>query len=1083
MRKLFLSALFASLILLQANAQQKTFDQPVQLKSCNISITANPFVAKTFIELEFYNPSDQEVEGYQTFQLNRGQVVTAFQLDLNGKYREGSIEERWKATRAYSSIVGKRMDPAILSMDYNNNYNLHIYPITAHGSRKVTMTITQLMKEDSAKLTYDLPLNFANYTASFHLKINVNNTVTQPVANKGLLLGQDFELQPNGATFDWQTNNIQLNKPVSFSIPLQENKPQLCISKENGQTNFVLRFFPGVPRFYAVQPKAISVFWDVSKSSASRNIEKELDFLERYIVYNGIGKTTITLFNQQIQQTLIYISGKEKFSPYRNYLLNYHYSGATVLGNLDFAAPESDAILLFSDGLNTFGKSLPTPGATQVSCIVSGASYNEAHLQKIIGNNGGTVIHLDKLTATEAVKKISTAENFLVRYNSPSGGVHINESFPLKLGAGIQLTGTIAQSESLQLMFGNNNAVNKIEPIYLNANDNCEKDLYKTISMLKAYDSVMYTYSNYYWWQNMVVFGLNEKVVTPQTSFLVLEKIEDYIKYNIAPPKELEEKCAEMNYVYKSDFKIRALRTFTEQETLQSVVTNYNQRIRWWDKNAAPIDLTKPFAVAVNENDGKGKQPGTAASNSIVLTKTINSAESTVFNNNNNALSEVVVTAMGIKRQAREIGYSSARISTEELTQAKVTNVATGLAAKVSGLQVSLVNNGVVPQTRITLRGNRSILGNNQALLVVDDIQLPMNYISTLNPNDVENVTVLKGASASALYGSEASNGVVIVTTKKGSRNGGYPTWKKYKLSDVVDVDYMQEIQKVSSLELWDTYTDLEKENGNYAGFYFDMADYFFTRGQHGNAKTILYNAAELCKGKSAGLKAVAYTLESWKDFDEAISIYKNILADNKNDLPTKKDLALAYFQQGRFQQAVNEYYSIITWQSENNYSYGYGSIKQMALSEMNAVIALHFGSVDLSGINLRLVKTLPVDLRITTEGNYGSYYYNQVQIEEPKGEICTHSNPDTKWGGHFTQNQYDYYYNDKTEYSVKNAVNGKYKVVVNAYDYGYYKDKIPQFIRVITFKNFQRPNQTMEVKNYILDNQYGQVEVDEIKW
>ena len=491
MRKLFLSALFASLILLQANAQQKTFDQPVQLKSCNISITANPFVAKTFIELEFYNPSDQEVEGYQTFQLNRGQVVTAFQLDLNGKYREGSIEERWKATRAYSSIVGKRMDPAILSMDYNNNYNLHIYPITAHGSRKVTMTITQLMKEDSAKLTYDLPLNFANYTASFHLKINVNNTVTQPVANKGLLLGQDFELQPNGATFDWQTNNIQLNKPVSFSIPLQENKPQLCISKENGQTNFVLRFFPGVPRFYAVQPKAISVFWDVSKSSASRNIEKELDFLERYIVYNGIGKTTITLFNQQIQQTLIYISGKEKFSPYRNYLLNYHYLGATVLGNLDFAAPESDAILLFSDGLNTFGKSLPTPGATQVSCIVSGASYNEAHLQKIIGNNGGTVIHLDKLTATEAVKKISTAENFLVRYNSPSGGIHINESFPLKLGAGIQLTGTTAQSESLQLMFGNNNAVNKIMPVYLDADDNCEKDLYKTIRMLKAYDSVM----------------------------------------------------------------------------------------------------------------------------------------------------------------------------------------------------------------------------------------------------------------------------------------------------------------------------------------------------------------------------------------------------------------------------------------------------------------------------------------------------------------------------------------------------------------------------------------------------------------
>jgi TonB-linked SusC/RagA family outer membrane protein len=135
-----------------------------------------------------------------------------------------------------------------------------------------------------------------------------------------------------------------------------------------------------------------------------------------------------------------------------------------------------------------------------------------------------------------------------------------------------------------------------------------------------------------------------------------------------------------------------------------------------------------------------------------------------------NSLSEVVVTALGVQRQAKELGYSTAKISTEELTQAKVTNVGTGLAAKVSGLQVNLINNGVKPDVRITLRGNRSILGNNQALLVVDDIQLPISYLATLNPDDVANVSVLKGASASALYGSAASNGVIIVTTKKGTR-------------------------------------------------------------------------------------------------------------------------------------------------------------------------------------------------------------------------------------------------------------------------------------------------------------------------
>jgi TonB-linked SusC/RagA family outer membrane protein len=156
-------------------------------------------------------------------------------------------------------------------------------------------------------------------------------------------------------------------------------------------------------------------------------------------------------------------------------------------------------------------------------------------------------------------------------------------------------------------------------------------------------------------------------------------------------------------------------------------------------------------------------------------------------------LSEIVVTALGVQRQSKELGYATAKITSDELTQAKVTNIGTGLAAKVSGLQVNLVNNGVKPDVRITLRGNRSILGNNQALLVVDDIQLPITYLATLNPEDVGNVSVLKGASASALYGSAASNGVIIVTTKRGR---GKP---QIRLSSTVTVESIAYTPKFQS--------------------------------------------------------------------------------------------------------------------------------------------------------------------------------------------------------------------------------------------------------------------------------------------
>ncbi|RYF47719.1 MAG: SusC/RagA family TonB-linked outer membrane protein, partial [Cytophagaceae bacterium] len=93
------------------------------------------------------------------------------------------------------------------------------------------------------------------------------------------------------------------------------------------------------------------------------------------------------------------------------------------------------------------------------------------------------------------------------------------------------------------------------------------------------------------------------------------------------------------------------------------------------------------------------------------------------------------------------------------------------LTGKVSGLQISTTNNGVGAGVRLTLRGNRSFLGNNQALLVVDGVISDISFLSSINPNDIDNTTVLKGPSAAALYGSDASNGALIVNTVRGTKN------------------------------------------------------------------------------------------------------------------------------------------------------------------------------------------------------------------------------------------------------------------------------------------------------------------------
>jgi TonB-linked SusC/RagA family outer membrane protein len=133
-------------------------------------------------------------------------------------------------------------------------------------------------------------------------------------------------------------------------------------------------------------------------------------------------------------------------------------------------------------------------------------------------------------------------------------------------------------------------------------------------------------------------------------------------------------------------------------------------------------------------------------------------------------MDELIVTAGGIKTKRKEIGTATTVVSAQTLTQGKATNVASGLQGKVAGFQISGTGGGVNPSYRMVLRGQRSLTGNNQALIVLDNVIVPNEVLGNLNPEDIENIVVLNGSGAAALYGSLASNGALIVTTKKGKR-------------------------------------------------------------------------------------------------------------------------------------------------------------------------------------------------------------------------------------------------------------------------------------------------------------------------
>lgn len=220
------------------------------------------------------------------------------------------------------------------------------------------------------------------------------------------------------------------------------------------------------------------------------------------------------------------------------------------------------------------------------------------------------------------------------------------------------------------------------------------------------------------------------------------------------------------------------------------------------------------------------------------------------------SLDEVVVTALGIKRESKALGYSLTQVDGEDIAQVKTTSAVNSLQGRVAGVNVSTSSSGASGSSRVVIRGASSLTGNNQPLYVVDGIPVINNTkssvvgptndgtgdggddISSINPDDIASISVLKGSSAAALYGSLASNGVIMITTKtgKGQKDLGIEYSSSYTF-DRINTD-LQDIQT--------TYG--QGDNGLRPGYEFDANN----------------NPVEIANVENAIDDAFVSSLQSW---------------------------------------------------------------------------------------------------------------------------------------------------------------------------------------------------------------------------
>lgn len=213
------------------------------------------------------------------------------------------------------------------------------------------------------------------------------------------------------------------------------------------------------------------------------------------------------------------------------------------------------------------------------------------------------------------------------------------------------------------------------------------------------------------------------------------------------------------------------------------------------------VTVTVKGTTKATQTNAEGKYSISANPTDVLVFTMIGSAKQEVvvgnqqtinvtLSSSDSELGEVVITALGIKREKKSLGYGVQEVKGETLVSAKESNLANTLTGKVAGLQVIRSSDGPAGSSKILLRGSNSLTGSNQPLIVVDGVPIDNftgapdngywnrsldrgNGIADINPDDIETLSVLKGPSAAALYGSRAGNGVILITTKSGRAQDG----------------------------------------------------------------------------------------------------------------------------------------------------------------------------------------------------------------------------------------------------------------------------------------------------------------------
>ncbi len=604
-----------TLLLLFIFAFCKTFSQEIpaitladssQLKLSSLKIESkivDNFAVTTY-DMKFYNGLNRILEGELVFPLGEGQSVSGFAMDVNGKLRDAVIVEKELARVAFENTVRQNIDPGLLEKTEGNNYKARIYPILPNAYKRVVVTYEQELYAIKDFRTYEVPLDFKEVLDNFSIEVDVFGGKDAPVL-KNTQFKNDlyFKKLDNKYTAQLERKNYKPSTPLVLQIP---NKTQYQKVLVNNNYFYV---YQGLESDFRLKkrPKKITILWDASFSSQYKKIDKELALIDSYVAYLKDVKIEIISFNNSVDKTETFNITHGDWSALKKFINAIKYDGGTSLAIFNDSKIIADEVLLFSDGLINLGN-FNGKFKKSIYTINSSVSANHEALNAIATHSGGAYINLLRYNVADASSALrrETFQFLGVKHNK-----NVHEVYPQKntnVTSDFSITGKFSKETTLQLLFGYNNKVTKRIDVAI-------KESQKTKIVTKLWAKQKLKSLNKNKEENkkaIIALAQKHSMITDYTSMLILDRIEDYVKYRIEPPQELKKEYKErlidldQEEAYKEEeLKERREDVFEEYKELRDwYATIYPKKKPRRKKEIQPNPTTTPIDENTNTNLG-----------------------------------------------------------------------------------------------------------------------------------------------------------------------------------------------------------------------------------------------------------------------------------------------------------------------------------------------------------------------------------------------------------------------------------------------------------------------------------------------